>query len=246
MNKWNNAYFYNEVDKETQEFFNKHESLVAQFPADPFRLDNSDDIDDVLDNTLMPWLKLPIDVPWKDIYKEAKHLLDTECFTLHRANTGGGWLSLCIHGMSSTHTNVPEDYKLPDSAERELSTWTDIAKFCPATVEWMKSSMPYTEFTRVRFMALLPGGWIAPHQDTTNVPGFGATNVAINNPDGCALVMEDWGTMPFEPGTAFKISPIQKSPMICLTASMSPSPASFIASTSTNILRNTAVNMRAM
>ena len=38
------------------------------------------------------------------------------------------------------------------------------------------------------------------------IPGLGATNVAINNPNGCALVMEEYGTMPFKDGTVFKIN----------------------------------------
>ena len=65
--------------------------------------------------------------------------------------------------------------------------------------------LKYEDYTRVRFMVLLPGGWIGPHTDKDR-QGFGATNIAVNNPDGCALVMEDWGTMPFEPGAIMKIN----------------------------------------
>ena len=67
--------------------------------------------------------------------------------------------------MSSVHTNVPEDYGLPDEAEYDMSDYTDIAKFCPRTVEWMKDEMLYERFSRVRFMAVLPGGWLGPHND---------------------------------------------------------------------------------
>ena len=70
----------------------------------------------------------------------------------------------------------------------------------------MKDEMLYDKFTRVRFMCVLPGGWIMPHRDTDRLAGLGATNVAINNPDGCALVMEEYGTMPFTPGSVFKIN----------------------------------------
>jgi len=201
---------HSDVNDETKKFFeeNEHKKKSLAGVDDPELLKNALDeefIDDIIDDTYMPWIPVPIDVPWKDIYKEANHLLYTSCYTLHRPNSSG-WLSLAIHGMSSVHTNCPEDYNMPDEAEEELSDWTDIAKFCPATVEWMKSEVAYDKFTRVRFMAVLPGGWLAPHQDTPRVRGVGATNVAINNPDGCALVMEDWGTMPFEPGTAFKIN----------------------------------------
>ena len=70
----------------------------------------------------------------------------------------------------------------------------------------MKDEMLYERFSRVRFMAVLPGGWLAPHNDRDRITGVGATNVAINNPVGCALVMEDWGTLPYTPGSVFKIN----------------------------------------
>jgi hypothetical protein len=205
------AYWEN-VNVETVEHFETWENVDGYFDrnpavADKYQLPSDGNINNIMDNTNVPWVHIPeIPVPWKDIHKEAIHLLETECFSLHRANSGGGWLSLCIHGMSSVHTNVPEDYNLPDSAEEDLSTWTDIAKFCPITKEWMQDEMLYDKFTRVRFMAVLPGGWIMPHSDTDRVAGLGATNVAINNPNGCALVMEEYGTMPFTPGSVFKIN----------------------------------------
>jgi hypothetical protein len=205
--------WYNEADTETREHFETWAFADGYFDrnpkvADKFQIPNNyDGIDYIMDNTCVPWVSIPdIPVPWKDIHKEAIHLLETECFTTHRAPGSGGWLSLCMHGMSSVHTNCPEDYDLPDSAEEELSDWTDIAKFCPITKEWMQDEMLYNQFTRVRFMCVLPGGWIMPHRDTDKLEGLGATNVAINNPDGCSLVMEEYGTMPFTPGSVFKIN----------------------------------------
>jgi len=197
---------WEDVSAETREFFQRNEHLKRSFAGvDDPELMQSDDLNTIMDNTKLPWIGVDIPVPWKDIFDEANHLLYTSCYTLHRPNSSG-WLSLCIHGMSSVHTNVPEDYGLPDQAEYDLSDWTDIAKFCPRTVEWMKDEMLYERFSRVRFMAVLPGGWLAPHQDRARITGVGATNVAINNPDGCALVMEDWGTMPYTPGSVFKIN----------------------------------------
>ena len=204
--------YWEEIDDESKEWFYANERKHSQrspSSADEVQLelDEPDNYDYILDNTKVPWVPLPeINVPWREIYAEAIHLLETECFSLHRANSGGGWLSLCMHGMSSVHTNVPEDYDLPDSAEHDLSDWTDIAKFCPITKEWMQDEMLYDNFSRVRFMALLPGGWIRPHADRERMTGLGATNVAINNPDNCKLVIEDYGTMPFVPGRAMKIN----------------------------------------
>lgn len=197
---------WEDVSEETVLFFMENEELKRDLKtADIPVLNAENDINNIMDNTKLPWIEVPIDVPWKEVFDEANNLLYTSCYTLHRPNSSG-WLSLCIYGMSSVHTNVPEDYGLPDEAEYELSDWTDISKFCPRTKEWMQDTMLYERFSRVRFMAVLPGGWLGPHNDRPSITGVGATNVAINNPDGNALVMEDWGTMPYTPGSVFKIN----------------------------------------
>jgi len=205
-------HLYPEVNKRCKDFIQKwgdstKEPTRADTEHAQGRLEEDfEDANTIIDNTRLPWVPVNISVPWKDIWLEARHLLYTECFTPHRTDGSAGWLSLCIHGMSSVHTNCAEDYNLPDEAEEELSEWTDIAKFCPITVEWMKDAMLYEQFTRVRFMCVLPGGWIEPHRDTDKVAGLGATNVAINNPDGCRLIMEQYGELPFTPGSVFKIN----------------------------------------
>lgn len=196
-------------DPEVMDWFAANEHLTADFSNidDPKILEESyTDSDIVMDESKFPWVEIPeINVPYEDIYKEAHHLLHTACYTLHRP-CSSGWLSLAIHGISSVHTNCAEDYGLPDDYERTHSDWTDIAKFCPKTVEWMKEEMDYTKFARVRFMALLPGGWIGPHQDRDSIVGLGATNVAISQPDDCVFVMEGMGKVPYKPGSVFKLN----------------------------------------
>ena len=205
MKDYKRLAYWEEIDEESKQwFFDNQHADRNPASADKEQIIPEDECD-IMDNTQVPWVSLPeINIPWKEIHAEAIHLLETECFSLHRANSGGGWLSLCMHGMSSVHTNVPEDYGMPDEAESELADWTDISKFCPITKEWMQDEMLYDKFTRVRFMALLPDGWIRPHQDRPSTVSLGATNVAINNPDGCKLVLEDFGEMPFVPGRAMK------------------------------------------
>lgn len=192
------------VDEETRVFFEKNEYIIPELGD----LDSSDlvtkDGSEIMDNTMVPWIPVDINVPKDDILEEALNLLYTSCFTLHRPDASG-WLSLCLSGMSSVMTGVPDDYGL-EGEEDELSDWTDIAKYCPKTVQWMMDDMRYKQFTRVRFMALLPGGFIGPHIDRDSIVGVGATNVAINNPDGCAMVLEDMGTFPWKPGMVSKIN----------------------------------------
>lgn len=158
----------------------------------------------IMDETVMPWIPVPINVPHKDILDEALRLLYTSCFTDHRPDANG-WKSVCIHGLGSTMTGTPDDYDL-EGEEADLSDWCDIAKYCPKTVQWMQDEMRYKKFSRVRFMALMPTGWIGPHTDRPRIRGIGATNVAINNPDGCDMVLEGVGKFPWEPGVVRKIN----------------------------------------
>lgn len=188
-----------------RKFYAEHEHKNKEHHFDPLLVKDPEDNDMMLDHSTNPWLRVDgIEMDHEGILAEAMHLLDTACFTYHRPESAG-WMSLCIHGISSVHTNCADDYGLPDDFEETDSRWTDIARFCPKTVDFMENHLRYEDYTRVRFMVLLPGGYIAPHSDKDN-QGFGATNIAINNPEGCAMVMEDWGTFPFEPGGIFKIN----------------------------------------
>lgn len=202
---------WTDVSDDTRDFFDINENIEPDFTgvddveALIKEVEQEDNIDAIMDKTRMPWIPIDITVPHKEIFEEANHLLYTSCFTAHRPNSSG-WLSLAIHGISSVHTNCAEDYGLPEDAEQTMSDWTDVAKFCPRTVEWMRDEMLYDKFTRVRFMAVLPGGWLAPHQDRQSNVGVGATNVAINTPDGCAMAMAGWGTVPQPAGSMVKLN----------------------------------------
>jgi hypothetical protein len=64
--------------------------------------------------------------------------------------------------------------------------------------------MPFSKLHRVRFMWLAPGGFIAPHTDTS-AHGLAAINVALTNPGGAMFRSRDHGVLPFEPGAAFLV-----------------------------------------
>jgi hypothetical protein len=210
IREYRKLHMFKPVDERTQEHFSAWED-VKKNPAlaDEIQLQpKEDDADFIRDNTKVPWVEIKSKVffPAPSIKAEAQQLLRTECFTSHRADNSGGWMSLCVYGMSSVHTNSTHDYQLPEFAERDLSDWTDIAKFCPITKDWLENNGLYDRYTRVRFVVVLPGGWISPHADVDSKVGLGATNVSLNNPDGCGLVMEEYGKMPFEDGNIFKIN----------------------------------------
>ena len=195
------------INQQTLDFIRDNENIIRPInDLDTEEVRSMEDSWTFSKKTSAPWIPVPIDMPWQDIYKEAYNLLNNNCFTGHRSGDGSGWLSLTIYGLSSVMTGTPQDYGLPEEMEDTHSKWTDISQFCPATVDWLKNTFKHRAYARVRFMAVLPGGWIFPHTDREKTIGMAATNVAINNPDGCKLVMENWGELPFTPGSVFKIN----------------------------------------
>ena len=144
-------------------------------------------------------LRLPFDIPREAMLAEAKSL--REFFVYHRV--GGqhrGWRSLCLHGISSVHTENHDRYGFGDR-ESAPYQYTDISKFCPISTAFFQDVFGYDVYDRVRFMLLEPGGYILPHADVS-WKQLGPVNIALNNPDGCVFAMEDWGMVPFYDGTA--------------------------------------------
>lgn len=153
----------------------------------------------VLNESLIPYLTLNLDpVPnYLAMLNEARAL--DHMFVQHRGNNSHGWSSLCIHGITSQHTDHYQVY--PEYAhltnDQVPYTWTEISNFCPSTVEYFKKYFPYNHYHRIRFMKLDPGGWIIPHNDSPN-KNLIAINFSLNNPDNCNMCMENIGLIPFD------------------------------------------------
>ena len=143
-------------------------------------------------------IKLKTSIPYNDMLKEAAAL--REFYVYHRASGDHrGWRSICVHGISTVHTANHDRYGFinPELAPYD---WTDISKFCPITTEFFRDTFGYDSYERIRFMLLEPGGYILPHADVQHKK-LSPINIALSNPIGCEFVMEDWGTVPFEPGS---------------------------------------------
>ena len=150
----------------------------------------------------LPWLPLKIDIPYQSMLEEAqsiKHL-----FVPHRDKDrqGGyrhkGWKSLCIHGISAEKTNHFTEYGYKSNDETPY-VWTETAKLCPVTTNFFKERYPISNYFRVRFMLLEPGGFISPHVDTEK-SSLSPVNIALNHPKGCVFKMEKPGVVPMKPG----------------------------------------------
>jgi len=141
----------------------------------------------------LPWLEISnFNLPYKEMYTEAATLKDM--YVEHRPDSGNGWYSLAVHGISHDKTNIAETYGLQSSTA--IYDWTEITDRCPTTVNFFKNILPHNKYQRLRFMLVRSDGYIAPHSDNVN-SDLGAINISLNNPDGCYLTTE-LGTVPFK------------------------------------------------
>lgn len=144
-------------------------------------------------------LKLTLDIPFKEMFEEARSC--EAFFVKHREELNPGWESVCLHGLSPHQT---EDFYRYGVDKRETAQsqykWTEIADRCPVTVKWLRENFPMEKFDRVRFMLLKPGGYIQAHNDMDHQRGLSATNVALNQPEDCEMIFENYGVVPWKEG----------------------------------------------
>lgn len=145
---------------------------------------------DEIRNSGIGYIRMGIHFPYAEIYKEAHDLIDR--FVSHRTSDHRGWKSLALHSVGDEHET---------SSTKGVYNWTEIADLCPITKSFIENCPLYTgEFFRIRFMLLEPSGFILPHNDTQKLR---IINFALNNPDGCSLIIENHGTVPFASGRAY-------------------------------------------
>lgn len=151
-----------------------------------------------------PWFKLSRldDQPYKDMFREAESLIPY--FKDHRLDYGVGWKSLTIHGLDED-TQSLEQYGDNRRETLDKLDWTWVAEKCPTVKTFLTDVWPAEFLNRVRFMLLEPGGYILPHQDRPDdQKRLSVCNISLNMPEGCEMLMKDFGRVPFEDsGSAF-------------------------------------------
>lgn len=151
-----------------------------------------------------PWFKLSSlnDQPYNEMYAEAVALIDS--FHDHRLDYGKGWKSLTIHGLDEDTQSLNQ---YGDNRKHTLDQlhWTWVADKCPAVKRFLTDVWPAEYLNRVRFMLLEPGGYILPHQDRpSDQKRLSVCNISLNMPEGCEMIMKDFGRVPFDDnGSAF-------------------------------------------
>jgi quercetin dioxygenase-like cupin family protein len=152
------------------------------------------------------YLKLPIELPYEEMLKEARNLLGK--FTAHRDSEYAhkGWASLTIHGLG---WDKHESYKTYGYAKGKDASkdmiWTEIEDSCPVTTKWLKEVFPCDKYGRVRFMLLKAGGHIALHNDSS-IPLLENINIALNNPEGCKWIWGDGEEFIMEQGGVYAMN----------------------------------------
>ena len=155
-----------------------------------------------------PYLRLDVDVPWQDIYREALPFKDqcpSKDYVFHGESTSQGWSAGCLHGHAfeqvQSRGSYPKALRGLDTGYRWIKAVQDQ---CPVTVNYFKHIFtPHTQYRRLRWMWLEPGGFVKPHVDDDE--RILAINLAIYNPKGCEFVFGKDQVLPFENGTAFVI-----------------------------------------
>ena len=147
----------------------------------------------VMEGSNCPSLKLDLDFPAQTVLDECMAVYDQ--FVKHRGEMHPGWSSMCIHGQGVQYTDPPKEYPEVDAEFH----WTELSEQCPETTKWFKVNFPFTEYHRLRFMLLEPGGYIQQHQDFDK-RRLAAFNIAVSNPPGVDFAMEEAGCIPWEVG----------------------------------------------
>jgi hypothetical protein len=162
-----------------------------------FDLAPSNDFEWIQTQSGLPWLALDIAVPVDAIAEEIKRIEPRLVDHREEYASDQGWKSFCIHGKAWDATREDSYYQ-----DDRPYVWTDLAQeLMPRTVEFFKNSWPGTEYYRIRVMLLEPGGYVAVHQDYSE-HALKPINIAITQPAECRFVMEKYGTVPFNTGSA--------------------------------------------
>jgi hypothetical protein len=140
------------------------------------------------------WIQLPVDFDHKSCLQEGMALLDR--FVEHRSydqssTTGGKWKSLGINALNGDHTKTL-NYNQYTDKEPEYSL-TEVAKYCPKTIKFLRQVTDLSKCQRVRFMLLEPGAKISVHSDSPRKNPADTTlavNIALNMPEECEFWTE--------------------------------------------------------
>ena len=188
------------MDQKVTDFFNSNKDIEhnKDMLNAPHGMNSTELFDWIRHSSKCKSLRLDINTDVSELKEEIKN--KTLLAIPHRNHPG--WRSLTLFGYSSSMTNSYEHYKESGIDFTGIEPdWTDVSKFFPKTVEWLKKNNPLKDFVRIRIMVLDPSGSSSPHVDYPYGQYLcGPINVAIINPDGAEFVLENGGMVPWKEG----------------------------------------------
>ncbi len=139
----------------------------------------------IMNHSGLPWLKLDVQVPTKEIYEELKNaeLGDNVIYgesgyenyppgtNLQEAGKIEKWTGFVLHGIDAYKPRACANYGYENEDDAPYQ-WTDRGEMCPKTKQFLIDNIPCKRFCRVRTQILGPGGFLNPHTDS-DVSGLG-------------------------------------------------------------------------
>ena len=186
---------------------NEKNSMTSSFITKRLRKYSHEDGHILYKNLKIPYLSM--DIPPFDYEAMLSEAMNLEYRSIpHRSDDSQGWNSICLHGIEAHKTKSPDIYGYPGEQETPYK-WTWASKKAPVTTKYLKTllqSAYFSNFYRIRFMYLKPGGFIKFHRDREEGrSSLGPLNLALNMPEDCYWLFEKWGSVPFHPGTSFAV-----------------------------------------
>ena len=157
----------------------------------------------IIYNSGLPFIKLDLDIPYQQFYNELIEYRNT-----FFSNTTPRKNSRDIYVKHLYYRNEFEDWKRPPDLSIPMR-WT--SHNIPTIKDFFSNKLGQIVYGRVQCDILGPGGFIANHIDLNpyydgKAGQLASMNIAITNPaSGCYFKIENYGTVPFEPGAAFLI-----------------------------------------
>ena len=150
------------------------------------------------------FLALDIPVPYKAMLAEAQALKHR--FTNHRGNGHKGWKSLALYGIQEDMHESWQDYGYANAEDAAKDfVWTEAAKECPVTMNFLLEAFPCKQYGRVRLMLVEAGGFISLHSDTKHRL-LENINIPLSNPKECIWQWGDGEELFMEPGVPYAMN----------------------------------------
>jgi hypothetical protein len=174
------------LPRELLDFFDRHGHRAS--PEQPSPPGGKADGEWIYHRSGLPWLLLDHRFPYKRMYVESRRLLPEFIPSCHQK--GEGWSSLTL---------------MEEEGAAHPAGWTCASECCPVIKRFFTDEWPYGSVSRVRLMALLPGGYLLPHTDpyelTDGSPHeLESFQLSLNTPRGSLYCFENAGLMPWHPG----------------------------------------------